>query len=179
MAQLRKDAAREFRKQLTLGHPTDADEAGLRRLATQLCEKRVRVKLFVKHPLHAKLYLAHRDDAFHPIIACLGSSNLTLSGLKSQGELNIDVPDPDTAEKLHRWFEDRWDDSRCLDISVELVEIINESWVPPASSSSPHAPTGQDARAPLNATQQFRQAFFGDLAHGRNVGGEEGNPVFL
>ncbi|MBN8460378.1 MAG: NgoFVII family restriction endonuclease [Verrucomicrobia bacterium] len=128
MTQLRKDAAREFRKQLTLGHPTDADEAGLRRLATQLREKRVRVKLFLKHPLHAKLYLAHRDDAFHPIIAYLGSSNLTLSGLKSQGELNIDVPDPDAAEKLHRWFEDRWDDSRCLDISEELVEIINESW---------------------------------------------------
>jgi hypothetical protein len=34
MAQLRKDAAREFRKQLTLGHLTEADEAGLRRFAS-------------------------------------------------------------------------------------------------------------------------------------------------
>jgi superfamily II DNA or RNA helicase len=128
LAQLRKDAAREFRKQLTLGHPTDADEAGLRRLVRQLREKRLQVKLFLKHALHAKLYLAHRDDAFNPIIAYLGSSNLTLSGLKSQGELNIDVPDKDAAKKLHDWFIDRWEDSRCLDITDELIAIIEESW---------------------------------------------------
>ncbi len=128
LAQLRKDAAREFRKQLTLGHPTDADEAGLRRLVRQLREKRLQVKLFLKHPLHAKLYLAHRNDAFNPIIAYLGSSNLTLSGLKSQGELNIDVPDKDAAKKLHDWFLDRWNDARCLDITDELIAIIEESW---------------------------------------------------
>lgn len=128
LAKLRRDAAKEFRKQLTLGFPTDADEAGLRRLAKQLREGRLRVKLFLKHTLHAKLYLAHRDDSFNPIIAYLGSSNLTLSGLKAQGELNIDVPDKDAAQKLHAWFVDRWNDSRCLDITEELIEIIEESW---------------------------------------------------
>ena len=128
LATLRKNAAHEFRKQLTIGCPTDADEAGLKRLATHLQEGRLKVKLFLKHTLHAKLYLAHRTDGFNPIIAYLGSSNLTLSGLKQQGELNIDVPDKDAAAKLYQWFKDRWEDSRCLDISEELVEIINESW---------------------------------------------------
>lgn len=128
LAKMRKDAAREFRKQLTVGHPTDADEAGLKRLVKQLREKRLVVKLFLKHTLHAKLYLAHRDDGFNPIIAYLGSSNLTMSGLKGQGELNVDVLDGDAAEKLHSWFLDRWEDSRCLDISEDLIEIIEESW---------------------------------------------------
>lgn len=128
LARLRKEAAREFRRQLTLGHPTDADEAGLRRLARQLREKRLCVKLFLRHPLHAKLYLAHREDRFNPVIAYLGSSNLTMAGLTGQGELNIDVLDGDAAAKLHQWFLDRWEDSRCLDISEDLIGVIEESW---------------------------------------------------
>lgn len=128
LAKLRKDAAKEFKKQLTIGHPTDADEAGLRRLVKQLREGSVRVKLFLKHTLHAKLYLAHRKDTINPIIAYLGSSNLTLAGLKGQGELNVDVLDKDAAKKLHDWFKDRWDDSRCLDITEDLIAIIEESW---------------------------------------------------
>ncbi len=128
LAKLRKEAAQEFKKQLTIGNPTDADEAGLRRLVKQLKAGRLTVKLFLKHALHAKLYLAHRTDTINPIIAYLGSSNLTLSGLKGQGELNIDVLDKDAARKLQCWFEDRWDDSRCLDITEELIAIIEESW---------------------------------------------------
>ena len=27
-----------------------------------------------------------------------------------------------------RWFEDRWNDHWCIDISKELLEIIDQSW---------------------------------------------------
>src|SRR5690606_28595898 len=33
--------------------------------------------------------------------------------------------------KLAKWFEDRWNDRFCIDISQELVEIINNSWARP------------------------------------------------
>ncbi len=36
--------------------------------------------------------------------------------------------DHDACEKLARWFEDRWNDKWCLDISDELARIIGESW---------------------------------------------------
>src|SRR2546427_11843530 len=58
----------------------------------------------------------------------LGSSNLTFSGLSQQGELNVDVLDHDACLKLARWFADRWGDRWCIDISAELVQIIEESW---------------------------------------------------
>lgn len=58
----------------------------------------------------------------------MGSSNLTFSGLSGQGELNIDVLDQDACNKLSRWFDDRWNDRWCIDISQELVEIISTSW---------------------------------------------------
>jgi hypothetical protein len=96
---LKKRLAEEFRNQLTLGVPNNADEAGLRRLSAQLKANKLVVKLFLRRPLHAKLYLLFRSDPINPIIGYLGSSNLTLSGLSHQGELNVDVLDHDAALK--------------------------------------------------------------------------------
>ena len=127
-SRLKTKLAEEFREQLTIGAPSNQDEAGLRRLARQIREKKVIVKLFLKHPLHAKLYLLFRPDPVNPAIGYLGSSNLTLSGLCNQGELNVDVMDHDACQKLAKWFEDRWNDRWCVDISDELVKVINESW---------------------------------------------------
>jgi phosphatidylserine/phosphatidylglycerophosphate/cardiolipin synthase-like enzyme len=111
-----------------VGMPTNADEAGLRRLAEQLKSGKVVVKLFLKHPLHAKLYLLFRPDPNNPVTGFLGSSNLTLSGLSKQGELNVDVLDHDATQKLTKWFDDRWTDRWCLDITAELIAMIEESW---------------------------------------------------
>ena len=125
---LKKKLAQEFREQLTVGVPTNADEAGLRRLASQIKSGKVIVKLYLRHLLHAKLYLFHRNDRINPIVGYLGSSNLTFAGLARQGELNVDVLDHDACLKLAAWFDDRWNDRWCLDISKELVVILEESW---------------------------------------------------
>ena len=128
---LKKQMAMEFRDQLTTGSPSNSDESALRRLATQLREGKVAVKLYLRHALHAKLYLCFRTDPISPVVGYLGSSNLTFSGLKGQGELNIDVPDQDACKKLSRWFEDRWADQYCIDITQDLADIIEESWARP------------------------------------------------
>ncbi|QKD81192.1 NgoFVII family restriction endonuclease [Thermoleptolyngbya sichuanensis A183] len=120
--------AQEFRQQLTYGAPSAADEEGLQRLRSQLLTHKLQVKLFLRYPLHAKLYLIYRKDRATPTIGYVGSSNLTLSGLKYQGELNVEVVDRDDTSKLEQWFADRWDDRFCLDISEQLAEIIDESW---------------------------------------------------
>jgi hypothetical protein len=127
-SQLKKKLAEEFKRQLTLGAPTDADEAGLRRLADQLRSKKLVVQLFLRHLLHAKLYLLFRQDPNNPVTGYVGSSNLTMAGLAGQGELNVDVLDHDATAKLARWFEDRWNDRWCVDISAELIEVIEQSW---------------------------------------------------
>src|SRR5713226_3804926 len=135
VVRLKQRKAQEFREQLVIGAPTNADQEGLRRLSEQLKAKRVVVKLFLRHKLHAKLYLLYQQSHITPIVGYLGSSNLTLAGLQHQGELNVDVLDSDACIKLESWFNERWDDRWCLDISDELAEIIDESWardeVPP------------------------------------------------
>ena len=126
--QMRKRIAQEFRQQLALGVPNNEEEASLRRLSAQIKRQKLVVKLSLKSSLHAKLYLVHRKDAHNPTIGLLGSSNLTLSGLTYQGELNVDVLDHDACEKLQTWFADRWDDRWCVDISQELAKLIDQSW---------------------------------------------------
>ncbi len=128
-ARRRKEIVQAFSDQLKVGAPSNDDEAGLRRLAAQIRAKKVVVKLFLAYPLHAKLYLLFRpNDRLNPAIGFVGSSNLTFAGLSRQGELNVDVVEHDACEKLARWFEDRWNDHYALDISEELVRIIEESW---------------------------------------------------
>ncbi len=92
----------------------------------QLRTGRLVVKLYLRHRLHAKLYLLY--NSHHPYARVVGSSNLTLSGLSSPGELNVDVVNDDACRKLERWFNERWEDRWCLDISHELADIIDESW---------------------------------------------------
>ena len=84
---IKRRIAQDFRNQLLLGIPTKHDEWTLRRLSAQLKSRKVVVKLSVKEPLHAKLYLAYRpEDRFNPILAIMGSSNLTYSGLPKTKE---------------------------------------------------------------------------------------------
>ncbi|MEH2284936.1 MAG: phospholipase D-like domain-containing protein [Nostoc sp.] len=128
IVRFKKRMASEFRQQLTIGAPTNQDEAGLRRLSHQLKSQKLIIKLFLRHALHAKLYLVHRNDANTPTVGFLGSSNLTLPGLAKQGELNVDILDHDACNKLQKWFSDRWQDYGCVDISQELAEIIDRSW---------------------------------------------------
>ncbi len=125
---LKAQFATHLREQITLGIPTGHDEAGLRRLARQLRAGQVVVKLFLPYPLHAKLYLLFRDDVNNPVTGFVGSSNLTVSGLSRQGELNVDVLDHQATEKLAHWFNARWDDRWALDVSVDLAAIIETSW---------------------------------------------------
>ena len=125
---LKKRILQSLREQLTIGLPTNAHEIALRELARQIREEKISVKLYLREALHAKLYLLFREDQDQPRIAYLGSSNLTFSGLQGQGELNVDVVDQDASQKLANWFEDRWNDHWCLDVSKEIESIIEESW---------------------------------------------------
>lgn len=128
-AQSRQQQAKlKFRQQLMRGAPSAQDQATIRELRAQLVDGRVAIKLFTRRPLHGKTYICHRADKITPTVAYVGSSNLTTSGLASNYELNVDVVDSDGAAKLDRWFEDRWNDKFAIDVTEDLVEVIEESW---------------------------------------------------
>ncbi|MCL6430097.1 MAG: NgoFVII family restriction endonuclease [Anaerolineae bacterium] len=127
-ARLKASIINGFKHQLEFGLPTAEAQTTLRELARQIRAGRVRVKAFLRYPLHAKLYLVERRDPATPTIAFVGSSNLTYRGLSAQGELNVDVVEQDAALKLKQWFEDRWADPLAVDLSDELAALIEGSW---------------------------------------------------
>ncbi|OUD13881.1 helicase-related protein [Thioflexithrix psekupsensis] len=129
MRALELKTAEEFRLQLVRMLPTNHIERELKQLLQQLKSAKVKIRLYLRHPLHAKLYLTYRNDDFNPLISYLGSSNLTLSGLSNQGELNVNVETKEAGEKLTDWFNARWNDNKTVDISDALIHAIEQSWV--------------------------------------------------
>ncbi len=125
----RQKTVERFAKQLTFGYPTDIDGPNLKNLAKQLRNKKLRVKFHGRRLLHAKLYLIHRQDNVAPLAGVVGSSNLTFAGLQKNGELNVDVLDQDSAIKLSNWFNKRWEDDWSIDISDQIADVIEQSWV--------------------------------------------------
>ena len=117
-----------FKRQLEFGIPTAEAESTLRHLARQLRSGKVHIKSYLRHPLHAKLYLVERVEALTPLVGFVGSSNFTRPGLTDQGELNVDVVDQDAARKLLNWFDTLWNDNLAVDLSKELAELIEHSW---------------------------------------------------
>ena len=128
---LRQRSREVLREQLTIGLPTRADEKALRQLRAQMDSGDVAIRLHLAHRLHAKLYICHRADDRYPRLGYVGSSNLTFAGLGGQGELNVDVPDTDASKKLAEWFEERWLDQCSVDVTSDLLEILDESWARP------------------------------------------------
>ena len=129
LARARRQAAlMKLRTQLMRGIPNAQDQRSLGRLRAHLDDGRVKIKLFTRRPLHGKTYLCHRQDANLPVVGFVGSSNLTMSGLRHNYELNVDVLDFDAARKLDAWFLARWEDKFSIDITDDLMRLIDESW---------------------------------------------------
>jgi superfamily II DNA or RNA helicase len=126
---------KHLRTQLMRGLPSDKEQDTLQRLKNQLASGSVQMKVFTSAPLHGKTYVFHAPgNAFQQQRAYVGSSNLTNAGLFTNLELNIDVTDKDASKKLADWFTDRWEDHFSLEITSEIIELIEESW---ASETQP------------------------------------------
>lgn len=82
-----------------------------------------------REPNHSKLYLF--NGFYNPIniidsVAILGSSNFTASGLFKQNELNVEIRDVHTIEKLNQYFQEQWNNAIDLN-KPELKKVIIEA----------------------------------------------------
>ena len=119
---------KNIRKSLELMDQTDEAEDLAITLARLIEEGRVKVKVYTKGRLHAKAYIFDYKDKkrYEKGIAIVGSSNLTLSGISHNTELNVIVQGNDNHAELTRWFEELWSEAR--DFDEILMNELRQSW---------------------------------------------------
>jgi superfamily II DNA or RNA helicase len=123
-----EQTARNLRKTIERMDQTDDSQNLVRILVRMITEKRLQVRVYTKGRLHAKAYVFdyRNDGRYEKGIAIVGSSNLTLSGLTHNTELNVVVHGNDNHARLTEWFEALWAESQ--DFDATLLEELNQSW---------------------------------------------------
>lgn len=106
---------------------SDDEQQSAKTLAQCIADGRVEVRVYTKGRLHAKAYIFDFEDNFHAGTGIIGSSNLSLSGLSHNTELNANLAGDANHSELLRWFDELWDESE--DFSEDLMEVIGRSWV--------------------------------------------------
>ena len=87
------ETAQNIGQSVELIDQTDENETLIKTLVEMIEEKRLLVRVYTKGRLHAKAYIFdyRRDEHYEKGIAVVGSSNLTLSGVSHNTELNVVV----------------------------------------------------------------------------------------
>ena len=130
------ETAGNIRSAIELMDQTDAAQAVVTTLVRMVEEKRLKVKIYTKGRLHAKAYIFDYGKVFDksgkPVerhengLAIIGSSNLTLSGVTHNTELNVLVQGNDNHVELGKWFDELWDESQ--DFDEALMQEMKQSW---------------------------------------------------
>lgn len=127
--EIRGNTAANYSNQLLYEDPTAGNQAFFTKLMEWLEQGRIVPKLYLQERFHAKAYLFEKDegDIFQPKdVGVIGSSNLTLSGLHSNTELNAPVYN-EKVRQLQQWFDDLWNEA--VDFDGELLDVFEDSWV--------------------------------------------------
>src|SRR4030043_257186 len=130
------ETAENIRSSIELMDQTDEDENLVKTLVRMIEEKRLKVRVYTKGRMHAKAYIFDYgtvyDGTGKPVdrhengIAIVGSSNLTLSGVTHNTELNVVVQGNDNHAELVHWFEELWKESQ--DFDEALMQEMKQSW---------------------------------------------------
>jgi superfamily II DNA or RNA helicase len=126
---IRAETAENYSNQLLYEDPTADNQAFFTKLVEWLDQGRIEPRLYLQERFHAKAYLFEKEDGniFQPKdVGVIGSSNLSLSGLHSNTELNAPVYN-EKVEQLKQWFDNLWEQSDEFD--AELLDVFEDSWV--------------------------------------------------
>jgi len=133
---IKEEATDNLREVIELSDQTDDQEQLIITIARLIEERKLKVKVYTKGRLHAKAYIFDYGKIYDKDgksiereekgIAIVGSSNLSLSGVSHNTELNVIVHGNANHAELTRWFEDLWNESHEFD--EVLMNELKQSW---------------------------------------------------
>jgi superfamily II DNA or RNA helicase len=128
MREMAAQAGENLRGAVELMDQTDEAERLVRALVRMIEEGRLKVRVYTKGRLHAKAYIFDYPSHGHyeKGVAIVGSSNLTLSGISHNTELNVVVHGNDNHAALVSWFDELWGEAQEFDET--LMHELKASW---------------------------------------------------
>lgn len=126
-ARIAGQTRKHIRNALSVPPLTDEDEKLVSRVRELIESGRMEVRVYTKEKLHAKAYIfGYPESTYEHGIGIVGSSNLTLSGLAGNTELNVIVHGNENYKQLNTWFDRLWKDA--VPFEQALMDEIRESW---------------------------------------------------
>lgn len=130
------DTAAATGRNLAAMDQTDEAEALAHTLVRLIEEGRLQVRVYTRGRLHAKAYIFDYGPIYDAVgrplprpergIALVGSSNLSLSGISHNTELNVVVHGNDNHAALTEWFKTLWDEAEPFD--QHLMQELRHGW---------------------------------------------------
>lgn len=130
------ETASNLRETIEVMDQTDDAEALAKTLLDMLEQGRIKVRVYTRGRMHAKAYIFDwtQPNPGNRGIAVVGSSNLSLAGIRDNTELNVLVHDNsnplDAASGNHAalvaWFEELWNEAQ--DFDAQFMEELKQSW---------------------------------------------------
>lgn len=137
---IRKEIAEEtagnLRSTVELMDQTDEAQTLVKNLIQMIEKGRLEVRIYTKGRLHAKAYIFDYGKVYDQNgnllernekgIAIAGSSNLSLSGISNNTELNVIVNGNNNHAALTDWFNQLWEEAE--DFNANLMQEMQKSW---------------------------------------------------
>jgi superfamily II DNA/RNA helicase len=130
------ETAANIRSSIELMDQTDEAEMLVKNLVQMVEEKRLHVRVYTKGTLHAKAYIFDYGTVYdnkgralerqEKGISIVGSSNLTLSGITHNTELNVTIHGNDNHTELTHWFDELWNEAE--EFNEILMREMKQSW---------------------------------------------------
>ena len=120
------DTASKVKQSLEYMQQTDSDQDVVGKLLSMIKNEKLQVMVYKKEKLHAKAYIFELDNNQLPAVAIVGSSNMSISGIREHSELNLKTREPSDAIKLLEWFDEHWNESEMF--TDKIADILTNSW---------------------------------------------------
>jgi len=108
---------------------TKSVEDGLRKFMEYIQSKKLEIRVYPEHPIHAKVYILRKPEGHEDYGKVItGSSNFSQAGLVDNIEFNVELKDkPDVAFALQK-FEELW--AKGVDVSEKYIDTVKtKTWV--------------------------------------------------
>ncbi len=124
IVKIKEDLSQKYVKEVELADDKPEIESGMIKFAQWLKSGKLKIKIFDKAPIHAKLYIFTFRNGIDKGRVITGSSNLTQGGLLTNLEFNVELKTSSDYEFAKKEFDELW--KQGVDVTDEIALTVTK-----------------------------------------------------